>query len=143
VVPACASLDCVTVFARSVDDAAEAMRLMRSAGGGAQDVWRRAPAPARPPPAAGGTFRFGMPGPAFLEWDGAGGFWGEKVERTRYGGLRASAAHASVVCTGGYGVVTVFVPIPPCLHLHQTNPCRWARDGCCERGAVCCGCGTA
>jgi allophanate hydrolase len=73
VVPACAALDCVTVFARSVPDAAEVARLMRAAAppAGTPDAWRRAPAPARPPPAAGAPFRFGMPGPEFLEWDGA------------------------------------------------------------------------
>jgi allophanate hydrolase len=72
VVPACASLDCVTVFARSVEDAAEAMRLMRAEDDGPGDVWRRAPAPCVSPPAAGTGFRFGMPGKKFLEWDGAG-----------------------------------------------------------------------
>jgi hypothetical protein len=42
VVPACASLDCLTVFARSVQDAAELMHVMRSASA-ALDVWRRMP----------------------------------------------------------------------------------------------------
>jgi allophanate hydrolase len=72
VVPACASLDCVTVFARTVGDAAEVARLMRAATVGAADVWRRFPAPARVPPADGAVFRFAVPGPEFLDWDGAG-----------------------------------------------------------------------
>lgn len=73
VVPACASLDCVTVFARSVGDAAEVARLMRAAdAGAADDPWRRTPAPERPPPADGAGFRFAVPTAEFLEWDGAG-----------------------------------------------------------------------
>jgi len=72
VVPACASLDCVTVFAGSVEDAAEAMRLMRSATEGGTDVWRRARAPASQPPAKGAGFRFAIPAPQFVEWEGAG-----------------------------------------------------------------------
>jgi allophanate hydrolase len=72
VVPACAALDCLTVFAGCVEDAAEAARIMRSADAGPGDVWRRTPAPARPPPAPGAPFRFAVPGPEFLEWDGAG-----------------------------------------------------------------------
>jgi len=42
VVPACASLDCLTVFARSVADGAMLMQIMRSASA-PLDVWRREP----------------------------------------------------------------------------------------------------
>lgn len=72
VVPACAALDCLTVFAGSVEDASEVMRLMRSAEAGAQDVWRRSPAPIRAPPAHGAPFRFAVPDSKYLEWQGAG-----------------------------------------------------------------------
>jgi allophanate hydrolase len=43
VVPACASLDCLTVFARNVQDGTQLMRIMRSASA-SLDVWRRVPA---------------------------------------------------------------------------------------------------
>lgn len=46
VVPACASLDCLTVFARSVADGAALMQIMRSAST-PLDVWRREPMPVR------------------------------------------------------------------------------------------------
>jgi hypothetical protein len=72
VVPACATLDCLTVFAGSVEDAAEVAAIMRSADAGAQDVRRRTPAPIRPPPASKAPFRFAVPSAEFLEWDGAG-----------------------------------------------------------------------
>lgn len=42
VVPACASLDCLTVFARSVQDGKQLVRIMRSASADL-DVWRRVP----------------------------------------------------------------------------------------------------
>jgi Asp-tRNA(Asn)/Glu-tRNA(Gln) amidotransferase A subunit family amidase len=71
VVPAIASLDVLTVFAGSVEDAATVAKIMRSGDAGAADVWRRSPLPV-PTPAAGAGFRFGVPGPAFTEWEGAG-----------------------------------------------------------------------
>ncbi|GBF99242.1 allophanate hydrolase [Raphidocelis subcapitata] len=105
VVPACASLDCVTVFARSVEDATAVMRLMRAAGGGAEDVWRRAPAPTRPPPATTGAFRFCTPGPAFLEWDGAGG-----PEMAAASAEQFAAAAARLEAIGGVRVDVDFAP---------------------------------
>jgi hypothetical protein len=85
VVPACASLDCLTVFARSVDDGAAIMAVMESGNAGPADVWRRSsPLPLAYSPGAPLTFKFGVPGPEFLEWTGPGGVgavskrgWGE------------------------------------------------------------------
>lgn len=73
VVPACASLDCLTVFTASVADGAEVMGLMRQGAAGPEDVWRRPPPPLSPasePPAAG--FRFAVPSPKQLDWAGPG-----------------------------------------------------------------------
>ncbi|KAG2426165.1 hypothetical protein HXX76_013146 [Chlamydomonas incerta] len=74
VVPACASLDCLTVFTASVADGVEVMTLMRQRAAGPEDVWRRPPPPLAPdsaPPAAG--FRFAVPSPKQLDWAGPGG----------------------------------------------------------------------
>lgn len=71
VVPACASLDCLTVFAQSVEDGAEILAIMQSAHAGVQDVWRRTPS-AFPtsPPATG--FRFAVPSSSQLDWSSPG-----------------------------------------------------------------------
>ncbi|GLC42946.1 hypothetical protein PLESTB_000289000 [Pleodorina starrii] len=74
VVPAAASLDCLTVFTANVSDGAEVMRVMRSGSAGAADVWRRPPpqlAPEAMPPADG--FRFAVPTLEQLDWSGPGG----------------------------------------------------------------------
>lgn len=79
VVPACASLDCLTVFASCVCDGAAVMSVMESADAGDGDVWRRSPPadtaavmpPSTPPPTTH-RFRFGVPGKEFLDFDGAG-----------------------------------------------------------------------
>lgn len=91
VVPACRSLDCVSVFALTCEDA----RLVADVAGGydPQDVYSRRPgelarlAPALPSwPGAGGRFRFGVPGDEPLRFfgneDGVGLFR-EAVERLR------------------------------------------------------------
>lgn len=66
VLPACRSLDCVSVFALTCADAATV--LSHIAGFDAADPFARAdwPAPAR----AGATFRFGLPRPDQLDFDG-------------------------------------------------------------------------
>lgn len=71
VVPACAALDCATVFAQNMADGAEVMRIMRSAGAGADDAWRRLPENVTPPPEQG--FKFAVPPQGMLDWDGPGG----------------------------------------------------------------------
>lgn len=79
VVPACASLDCLTVFASCVSDGAAVVRVMEGAEAGPADVWRRSPpaAPAVLAPAtpAATVFRFGVPGREFLDFEGPGKAW--------------------------------------------------------------------
>lgn len=75
VVPACAALDCLSVFAHSVGDAAVVAKIMRSADAGAEDVWRRDPVALSTPPLTDGSshgFRFAVPTSEFLEFEGAG-----------------------------------------------------------------------
>ncbi len=62
VVPACASLDCVSVFAASCGDAGLVLDVLDRFD--AQDRWSRSEATrARLPSSAGATFRFGVPAP--------------------------------------------------------------------------------
>jgi len=70
VVPACASLDCLTVFARSVGDGTRVMQVMEAADAGEVDVWRRLRLTLPGLPQQG--FRFGVPSEQFTEWDGPG-----------------------------------------------------------------------
>lgn len=70
VVPACASLDCLSVFARSAADGAAVASIMASARAGAADAWRRPPRTYAPP---GPGFRFALPSSEFLDWTGPGG----------------------------------------------------------------------
>jgi allophanate hydrolase len=86
VVPACASLDCVSVFARSVDMAAAAVDI--AAGPDPEDPWSRdAPQPG-PVPVPAGPRRLGIPDPGALDFDGDGA-----------GADRFSAAASSVAGT--------------------------------------------
>lgn len=67
VVPACASIDCVSVFARTMDAAAAAVAV--AAGPDGDDPWSRPP----PPPGAGrpgGPVRVGLPRADGLTFDG-------------------------------------------------------------------------
>ena len=66
VVPACRTLDCVSVFALTVQDAQTVLQI--AAGFDATDPYSRHASPARALPAAG--FRFGVPQAAQLEYFG-------------------------------------------------------------------------
>lgn len=66
VVPACASLDCVSVFSADVHLAALAVAVAAAAGPDG-DPWRRRPVPTRPPTA---PLRVGIAGRADLDFDG-------------------------------------------------------------------------
>lgn len=73
VVPACASIDCLTCFASSVDDGARVMRIMAKGDAGPKDVWRRRPPHVgflSIPPETG--FRFAVPSREFLDWSCSG-----------------------------------------------------------------------
>ena len=67
VVPACRSLDCVSVFGLTVGDAAFVTQIAASFDAG--DPMARA-IPDNPPSATGATFRFGVPAADQLEWFG-------------------------------------------------------------------------
>lgn len=71
-VPACASLDCLTVFSLTVADGAAVMAVMEAAGHGPLDVWRRRRVNVAPPPSTG--FRFAVPSKALLDWSCPGEF---------------------------------------------------------------------
>jgi allophanate hydrolase len=66
VVPACASIDCVSVFARDVDLAARAASIMAATSPDPDDPWSRAPTPF----ARSGPLRLGLPEPTGLDFDG-------------------------------------------------------------------------
>ncbi|MFZ5654500.1 MAG: allophanate hydrolase [Pseudomonadota bacterium] len=66
VLPACRSLDCVSVFALTCADAAAVLEVI--AGFDAEDPFARADWPDVPAPGAG--FRFGVPRPEQLDFDG-------------------------------------------------------------------------
>lgn len=67
VVPACRSLDCVSVFALTVEEASEVAEICGAFD--AADPFSRA-VPAELPPAPGDGFRFGVPAATQLEWFG-------------------------------------------------------------------------
>ena len=67
VVPACRSLDCVSIFALTVEDASDVARI--AAGYDLQDPFSR-PAPLPVPARVDGPFRFGVPAATQLEWFG-------------------------------------------------------------------------
>ncbi len=68
VLPACRSLDCISVFALTCADAQAVLEVI--AGFDAADPFARADWPTVP--ASGARFRFGVPGPDQLEFDGDG-----------------------------------------------------------------------
>ncbi len=82
VVPACRSIDCVTVFTSTVEDAARVDGVV--AGFDPDDVYARRAPPAGEAIPAG--FRFGLPRPDQLEWfsDGqSAGLFGAAIERLK------------------------------------------------------------
>jgi allophanate hydrolase len=84
VVPACRSLDCVSVFTRHLDDAAAVLEVV--AGPDAADPWSRTPPPARPLP---GTPRLAVPDVAALRADpGIAAVFEQVVARARDAGAQ-------------------------------------------------------
>lgn len=71
VVPACRSLDCVSVFASCVDDGAEVVRAISKEEGLLSDPTRRVPTPATT--ISVDSFRFAVPGQELLSFMGPGG----------------------------------------------------------------------
>jgi allophanate hydrolase len=84
VVPACRSLDCVSVFARDLDDAAAVLAV--AAGPDDTDPWSRTPPPARPLPR---TPRLAVPAVAALRADpGVTAVFEQVVARARGAGAQ-------------------------------------------------------
>ncbi|EFJ41617.1 hypothetical protein VOLCADRAFT_98357 [Volvox carteri f. nagariensis] len=117
VVPACASLDCLTVFTCNVADGVEVMRVMKSGCAGPGDVWRRpppsshTPSPITAPAAAVGAeepegFRFGVPSPEQLDWSGPGG-----AALAAACAAQFEAAIARLEAAGGRRVEVDFAPL--------------------------------
>ncbi|KAL6746693.1 amidase signature domain-containing protein [Haematococcus lacustris] len=91
VVPAAASLDCPTIFARSVPDGAAFMRVMQAAAPEqAADVWRRCPPAPQGVPEPCTSFRFAVPPAALTPWGGPGGpqAAGQAAEQFKAAALR-------------------------------------------------------
>jgi hypothetical protein len=105
VVPACASLDCLTVFTRSVSEGVLVAGIMETGVAGAQDVWRRGASAAVGSPDLSQGFRFGVPGPEFMEWAGAGG-----VEMAAQSQAHFEAACVKLKGAGGQQVKIDFAP---------------------------------
>lgn len=71
VVPACRSLDCISVFASSVEDGAEVVRAISREEGLLSDPTRRVPTTASA--ISPDSFTFAVPGQDFLDFMGPGG----------------------------------------------------------------------
>lgn len=117
VVPACRSLDCVSVFAQTVADALRATEI--AAGFDAADPFSREQ-PGAPADAgmAGVTFRFGVPPPEQLEW------FGDTLNPPLF-----TAAIAVMERLGGTAVVVDFTPFRDAARLLYDGPWvaeRWA-----------------
>jgi len=90
VMPACRSLDCVSILARTVEDAARVLDVARALD--AADPYSREPGP--PPGPLGASFRFGVPAAPQLEFFGdeaAGRLYERALERLEaLGGRRVT-----------------------------------------------------
>ncbi|KAL0031400.1 hypothetical protein WJX79_009016 [Trebouxia sp. C0005] len=73
VVPACASLDCLTCFATNVRDAATVMQVMQEAGSLEDPNWRVPDQYTMDQQYVGGGFAFAIPNAEFLDFSGPGG----------------------------------------------------------------------
>ena len=115
VVPACRSLDCVSVFALTVDDASAVAGI--AAGFDAADPFSRSSS-AELPPTLSDTFRFGVPSVNQLEW---------------FGDTQNPALFAEAVCAleslGGTRVEIDFAPFRDAARLLYEGPWvaeRWS-----------------
>ena len=115
VVPACRSLDCLSVFALTVGDASSVTQL--AAGYDADEPFSRA-APVVLPPLLGASFRFGVPSLGQLEWFGD----------TTHPGLYAAAVDR-LEALGGTRVELDFTPFREAARLLYEGPWvaeRWS-----------------
>lgn len=111
VVPACRSLDCVTVFAQTADDAAAVLDV--AAGHDPADPYSR-PAPwpvGQPLPAAPAAFRFGVPAADALE------FFGDRLNPSLF-----AASVARLESLGGEAVEIDLAPFLEVARLLYQGP---------------------
>jgi allophanate hydrolase len=108
VVPACRSLDCVSLFALNGDDADTLLRVAVAAD--PEDVYSR-PANFAPPPAGDVPFRFGVPQAGQLQFFGNG-----EYENLFY------AAMAQLQRAGGTAVTVDLAPFLACARLLYEGP---------------------
>jgi allophanate hydrolase len=105
-VPACRSLDCITVFTANVEDAALVDEVV--AGFDAEDPYSRQP---RTVPAVGNTFRFGVPRPEQLQ------FCGDEASGRLY-----QQALSRMVATGGTPIEVDIAPLLKAAQLLYSGP---------------------
>ena len=107
VVPACRSLDCVSIFARDAEDGAAVLAVAR--GFDAEDPYSRVPAP--PAPLLGAGFRFGVPPAAQRE------FFGDEEAARLY-----DVALERLAALGGQPVEIDFGPFRAAADLLYSGP---------------------
>ena len=105
-VPACRSLDCITVFTANVEDAALVDEVV--AGFDAEDPYSRQP---RAVPAVGNAFRFGVPRPEQLQ------FFGDEASGRLY-----QQALCRMVATGGTPIEVDIAPLLKAAQLLYSGP---------------------
>jgi allophanate hydrolase len=109
VVPACRSLDCVSIFTRTCAEAAKIFTAAR--GFDASDIYSRDQSELHPPPTPSGKFRFGVPRNQQLEFFG---------NRDAEGRFRHAIEHAQAI--GGTAVEIDFAPFEAVAHLLYYGP---------------------
>ncbi|MEO7600077.1 MAG: allophanate hydrolase [Opitutus sp.] len=115
VVPACRSLDCISIFALTVDDATTAAQIAGSYD--AEDPFSR-PAPSVPTLVFPGAFRFGVPKTDQLEW------FGDAQNPALF-----LAAISGLIAIGGQQVEIDFTPFRDAARLLYEGPWvaeRWS-----------------
>jgi allophanate hydrolase len=105
-VPACRSLDCITVFTHDIDDAQLVDDVV--AGFDAADPYSRQPVT---PPSLGAAFRFGVPRPAQLQ------FFGDEAAAGLY-----QQALSRMVASGGTPVEVDIAPLLRAAQLLYSGP---------------------
>jgi allophanate hydrolase len=105
-VPACRSLDCITVFTADVEDAARVDEVL--AGFDAQDPYSRRP---HSPPPLGAAFRFGVPRPEQLQ------FFGDEAAAHLY-----ERALARMTGAGGTPIEVDIAPLLKAAQLLYSGP---------------------
>jgi allophanate hydrolase len=109
VVPACRSLDCVSIFALTATDAEQVMRIANVYD--AEDAYNRPDQPLSVPPGFAGRFRFGVPKPEQLQ------FFGDPAASALF-----AEAVAELVGQGGSAVEVDIQPLLDAAGLLYAGP---------------------